>query len=408
MENNLFQGFKISQGNQKWKNSVLRQQTLYARQDDIRSEFSRDYNRILHSTAYRRLKHKTQVFFATRNDHVCTRIEHVNHVTAISYTIAKYLGLNTELTNAIALGHDIGHAPFGHAGELYLSKITNEELKYKFWHEKNSLRFVDYCETLEDPDGSQQNLNLTYAVRDGIICHCGEIDENGIKPREDFFDLYDIKSPGIVEPYSWEGCVVKICDKIAYLGRDIQDAITLNILEEDQLQELKKIIFPKHNGDHKEINNTVLIHDFIIDLCSNSSPTNGLRFSEEVFERMVQLKTFSNTNIYKHERLSVYKAYGELVVSSIFNLLKKFYAGTQTLDVIKRHSSTYPDLTEYFKKWLLLYANPPSKEYENPKYKNIKIYNLNEENDYYQAIIDFISGMTDTFAIKIFDEITSF
>ena len=394
--------------NPKWKNCISRQEALYSRQDDIRSEFARDYNRILHSTAYRRLKHKTQVFFATRNDHICTRIEHVNHVTAISYTIAKYLGLNTELTNAIAIGHDLGHAPFGHAGESYLCEIAKNELSENFWHEKNSLRFVDYCETLEDPEGAHQNLNLTYAVRDGIICHCGEIDENGIHPRGDYINLYDIKKPGEVTSYTWEGCVVKISDKIAYLGRDIQDAITLGILKEDLLHELKDILFPLSEGRQKEINNTVLIHNFIIDLCSNSNPAKGLKLSDEVFVRMNNLKKFNYKYIYGHERLTAYKNYASLIVKSIFNLLKNFYMNTQTLEEIRKHSAMYPTLTKYFTEWLDQFALHLNGDPEDNRFKNRKLYDLKKSKDYYQAIIDFISGMTDTFAIKIFDEITSF
>lgn len=139
----LFSNEIMDERHSKWEHAIDRLKDLYHRHDDIRSPFARDYSRILHSTAYRRLKHKTQVFFATRHDHIYTRIEHVNHVASVSYIIAKYLGLNTELTNAIAIGHDLGHAPFGHAGEIILSKITEDKLGIKFWHEKNSLRFIE-------------------------------------------------------------------------------------------------------------------------------------------------------------------------------------------------------------------------------------------------------------------------
>jgi dGTPase len=121
MQRGLFSKVSAHEGNPKWEQGISRMQPLYKKPNEIRSEFARDYNRILHCTAYRRLKHKTQVFFATSHDHVCTRIEHVTHVSSVSYTIANYLGLNTELTNAIAIGHDLGHAPFGHAGEKFLA-----------------------------------------------------------------------------------------------------------------------------------------------------------------------------------------------------------------------------------------------------------------------------------------------
>ena len=112
-------------------------------------------------------------------------MEHVAHVESISYTIAKELGLNVELTKAISIGHDLGHAPFGHQGESIISNLANKYLNNSFWHEKNGLRVVDKLELLEDNTGNYTNLNLTYAVRDGIICHCGEVDENGIIPRKE-------------------------------------------------------------------------------------------------------------------------------------------------------------------------------------------------------------------------------
>lgn len=168
---------------------IKREEKLYSRGNDIRSEFERDYTRVIHSNAYRRQKHKTQVFFSPENDHICTRIEHVTYVESISYTIAKYLGLNVELTRAIAIAHDIGHSPFGHQGEKILSEISKRDLGKTFWHEKNGLEFVDKIELLEDKSKNMQNLNLTYAVRDGIISHCGEIDENKLKPRDEYIDL---------------------------------------------------------------------------------------------------------------------------------------------------------------------------------------------------------------------------
>ncbi|MFW6172735.1 MAG: hypothetical protein ACOC5T_03225 [Elusimicrobiota bacterium] len=113
-----------------------RELLLYKREGDIRNEFLRDYCRILHCPAFRRLKHKTQVFSAPSNDHICTRIEHVNHVDSVSYVISQYLGLNTDLTNAIAIGHDLGHAPFGHQGEEVLKNISEEKIKQPFWHGK--------------------------------------------------------------------------------------------------------------------------------------------------------------------------------------------------------------------------------------------------------------------------------
>ena len=193
MKENLFESVASREENSAWQTHIKREKALYSRPNDIRSPYERDYTRILHCLAYRRLKHKTQVFFAPHNDHICTRMEHVTHVASVASTIAKYLGLNEQLTNAIAIGHDIGHAPFGHHGEDCLNNLLEQKqgtnAPKKFWHERNSLFFADYIETLQDPFGAEQPLNLTYAVRDGLICHCGEIDQQGIKPREENIDL---------------------------------------------------------------------------------------------------------------------------------------------------------------------------------------------------------------------------
>ena len=176
-----FNNVSSMSSNNNWDIHIAREKPLYKRENDIRSPYERDYTRILHSLAYRRLKHKTQVFFNIDNDHICTRMEHVQHVESVSCTIAKYLGLNVDLTKAIATGHDLGHAPFGHEGEVELTEIRKENGLDKFWHERNGLRVVDKLELLENDKRNFCNLDLTYAVRDGIISHCGDVYENGIK-----------------------------------------------------------------------------------------------------------------------------------------------------------------------------------------------------------------------------------
>lgn len=132
MKKNLFLEVSSNENNPNWEKHISRKDVLYSRENDIRSPYERDYTRILHSLAYRRLKHKTQVFFNIDNDHICTRMEHVQHVESVSCTIAKFLGLNLDLTRAIAMGHDLGHAPFGHEGEVELTKIREENGLDKF------------------------------------------------------------------------------------------------------------------------------------------------------------------------------------------------------------------------------------------------------------------------------------
>lgn len=410
LQQGLFSEVSINENNPKWQNCISRLNPIYRKSDDIRSEFARDYNRILHSNAYRRLKHKTQVFYATHNDHVCTRIEHVNHVASISQTLAKYLGLNTELVSSIAIGHDLGHPPFGHVGEEILKKIIKEHnIDLKFWHEGNSLRFVDKIETLPDSAGVERNLNLTYAVRDGIVCHCGEVDQNVLYPREESVDLEAILKTSEFQPFTWEGCIVKIADKIAYLGRDIEDALSYKILSISQKKELKKLA-ESHVGRFKitEINNTVLIHDFIIDLCRLSNPQDGIKFSKEYLELMKAIKDFNYENIYYHPRLLHYRKYAELIITSIFEILAGYYKEQNTLALIHKDKEFYPMLTSQFEDWLVKYSNINLKTNRKRHYQNHVLYNIEDLKDYQQAVIDFISGMTDHFAIKIFNEITSF
>lgn len=392
------------EGNEKYIESISREQNLYKRSDEIRSEFYRDYTRILHSTAYRKLKHKTQVFFATHNDHVCTRIEHVNHVASISYTISKDLGLNTELTSAIAIGHDVGHAPFGHQGETILKEIVCKDNIDTFWHERNSLFFIDNIETLPDVNGDEQNLSLTYAVRDGIVCHCGEVDETSIRPRNDVVDLKMIFMPNQYSPFTWEGCVVKISDKIAYLGRDIEDARLLNFLDDADTFELLQAFQDslKRKIEIKDINNTTLIHLFVIDLCKNSSPEEGLKLSIDNLKLMKFIKDFNYKKIYNNDKLNSFKNYTKLIINLIYNNLLVEY------DSIKKGNYELKSirsslLKNSFKEWLDKYSI-----HMNPKYKNKIQFNLDNEKDYKRCIVYYISGMTDSFAISIFNELNSF
>lgn len=392
--------YVANKNNPKWAYMIERKKQLYPRNNDIRSEFERDYTRIIHCNAYRRLKHKTQVFFSPENDHICTRIEHVTHVESTSYTIAKYLGLNIELTRAIATAHDIGHSPFGHEGEKVLSEIAKREIGESFWHEKNGLEYVDKIELLEDNLKNKQNLNLTYAVRDGIISHCGEINQNNLKPREEYIDLDTYCTPNQYMPYTWEGCVVKIADNISYLGRDIEDAITLGILDE-HLEKLYEIL--GKNSD-EIINNTVIINDLIYDLCQNSSPQKGLCFSDEKFELMKEIKKFNYKNIYFSDRIKPSSQYFKIVINQIYDTLKNTYKGNQTLENMEKMKKFYPKLINGFKDWLAYYWDLPRKEY----LKNDVIFQMEDEKSYAKAIIYYIAGMTDNYAIEMYNEIIGF
>lgn len=396
--------------NPKWKELIKREKELYSRADDIRSPFARDYTRILHSMAYRRLKHKTQVFFNINNDHICTRMEHVNHVESVSSTIAKELGLNEELTKAISIGHDLGHAPFGHHGEKVLSKFSEKYLHKKFWHEQNGLRFVDNIELLEDNYRFNKNLDLTYAVRDGIISHCGEVDQNGLRPRDELIDLKLFTQAGQYQPATWEGCVVKLSDKIAYVGRDIEDAINLGFLDASAQEKLLKMA---RLYDQKVMNTTVIMHNMIIDICNSSSPENGIALSQTFLEQINEIKKFNYTHIYGNKRLKPYMHYSELVITEIFTVLLDCYDEKHTFSALDTQLQYSPILLGSFKKWLCRYCESdfiPNNYIDRDRvYDNEKIYGrLENKKVYVQAIIDYISGMSDHFAIDVFNELITY
>lgn len=397
-----FSSVAATPSNPNWNNLISRKDELYKKENDVRSEFERDYDRIIYCNAYRRLKHKTQVFFLPKNDHICTRIEHVNNVDATSYTIAKALGLNTTLTRAISISHDIGHSPFGHKGEQILNKICMENGLESFWHERNGLNFVDNIELLTNVNNEEKNLNLTYAVRDGIISHCGEIDEISLKPRTEFIDLEkDYIKLNQYSPYTWEGCVVKISDKISYLGRDIEDAISMGILDSN-LNELYDLLEQPRSAN---LNNTNIIGDLIADLCLNSSANEGLKFSTATFEKIKRLKQFNYKYIYKHKCMNPSERYFSLVLNEIFNTLNECYDGMNTLEKLNSIKPFYTKVIDTFIKWISCYWNI---ETDRTHLKNKILYDMNNIKDYQTAIITYISGMTDSYAIETYNDVVKY
>ena len=407
-----FAEVKASPERENWQKLTARRDALYEKPNDCRDPFERDYTRILHSLAYRRLKHKTQVFFNIENDHICTRMEHVSHVESVSATIAKDLGLNVELTRAIAIAHDLGHAPFGHQGERELSAISEKYLGQRFFHERNGLRFVDDLELLQDDYRVYRNLDLTYAVRDGIISHCGEVDENGLAPRAEYIDLIrDYTSVGQYQPYTWEGCVVKLSDKIAYVGRDIEDAIRLKFLTRENIgvhTEMARVY------NKNAINTTVIIHNMIYDVCRNSSPDTGVRLSEEFSQQLNEIKQFNTDHIYRNNRLVPFTEYARVVITQLFEVLLDAYRGEETIAELRKRAEVYPELMNAFADWLSKFCEPQLNLFENVnehtvQCMNRKIYGtLETEQIYIQAILDYISGMSDNYCIKVFNELITY
>lgn len=377
-----------------------RQDSLYER-DSLRDCFYRDYTRILHASAFRRLKHKTQVFPHVENDHICTRMEHVLHVESVSTTIAEELGLNVHLTRAIALGHDLGHPPFGHRGEEILDHLSAETLGERFWHEKNGLRFVDDIELLEDPYRVERNLALTYAVRDGIISHCGEVDENGLRPRTTCTELAAFDRPGAMQSVTWEGCVVKLADKIAYIGRDIEDADALGMLGAEGREALAALQKDFHID---ALNTTGLMHRMICDVVESSSPEDGICLSADAAELMRRAKELNYRFIYRHPRFEPFLRYSELVLTEVFRALTSAFTGEAYLAVSPDLTERMPTLFGGFTKFVRPYLDRPLAGYENRKLYG----DLTDRRAHTRAVFDYVSGMTDAYLIRAYGELVNF
>ncbi|NLV91923.1 MAG: deoxyguanosinetriphosphate triphosphohydrolase [Firmicutes bacterium] len=227
---------------------------------EVRTEFQRDRDRILHSKAFRRLRDKTQVFIAPEGDHYRTRLTHTLEVAQIARTVARALRLNEDLTEAIALGHDLGHTPFGHAGEAALNCIYQPG----FRHNTHSLRVVDVLERLKP---GMRGLNLTWEVRDGIANHSGQ-------------EL----------PSTLEGQVVRLCDRIAYINHDIDDAVRAGILREEELPSQAIEVLGRDRSER--------IDRMVKDLISSSWDQSTIEFSPEVSAATSELREFLFATVY--------------------------------------------------------------------------------------------------------------
>lgn len=260
---------------------------VYEEPCDIRTDFQRDKDRIIHSKSFRRLMHKTQVFLAPEGDHFRTRLTHTIEVSQIARTIARSLALNEDLTEAIALGHDLGHTPFGHSGE----KILNEIHPGGFKHNVQSLRVVDYLESSE----SRRGMNLTQEVRDGIVNHTGK----------------DI-------PFTLEGQIVKISDRIAYINHDIDDALRSGVIS---FEDLPKDCISVLGKDHRNRINT-LVNDII----DNSADKDHITLSKECAHHMNLLRSFMFEHVYHNKNVKKVEdlAKVETIVESLYKYYQKY------------------------------------------------------------------------------------
>lgn len=333
----------------------------------FRGPYSRDRDHILYSGSFRRYTGKTQViYFATSFDEqLSNRSIHTLQVSQIARTIGKALKLNLDLIEAIALGHDLGHAPFGHDGEEILQEICQQRKIGLFFHNIHSLRIVD---KLAD---ACKGMNLAFQVRDGILSHDGEINEKYLKPdrgktEADLTGYCQKKSQRRktqIVPATLEGCVVRMSDAISYVGQDFEDAIRMGILKKSELPE----------GIKRELgeSNTDIINSLVTDIIINSYNSDEIIFSSDIAEKVFELKQFNSEKIYKNPRL---KAKKTKLRASFKCLFDKFCN-----DISRDDEDSL-----IFKEWIFNRGKNKGADYVNS--------NLPE-----QVVVDYIASMTDRY-----------
>lgn len=338
---------------------------------NLRSIFFHDTDKIIHSLAYTRYIDKTQVFYLFNNDHLTHRVLHVQFVSKIGRVIGRCLKLNEDLIEAISLGHDLGHAPFGHEGEEALDEICQKNKIGFFRHNAQSVRL------LEDIGQHGKGLNLSLQVLDGILCHNGEmINEKYFPNRKKTWKKFDEEYKNCllkknyskrIFPMTLEGCVVRISDIIAYIGRDFEDAVRLKLIKREEMP----IEAKKRLGD----SNDKIINSLVEDLIKNSYGKEYIAFSKDIFKNLNYLRKFNFEKIYFNSKI---KTETQKIKNMFWDLFKKYCEDVKN----KNYSSP---IYEYF-------LNSRSREY------------LKKTNNK-RKVVDFISGMTDNFFNKQYEEL---
>lgn len=338
--------------------------------EDIRPNYFRDIDKIIYSHCYSRYIDKTQVFSFKNNDHITKRIIHVQLVSKIARTIGRALNLNEDLIEAISLGHDVGHVPFGHVGESILNEISLKYLDEPFKHNVQSVRNLMVLEN------NGKGINLCVQVLDGILCHNGEklqkIYNYKHKTTEEFIKEYNkcyTKEKFDLVPMTLEGCVVRLSDVIGYLGRDIEDAITLGIIDKEDIP----INIRKKLGE----NNSSIISLIINDIIINSINKPYIKLSDEYYNLMNELLDFNYKNIYA----KAYTNDEKNKIKEMFNdIYKSYFTDLETNNI---NSSICK-----------VFLNEMNEEYKN-----------NTSNE--RIVIDYISGMTDDFFVNEYNKLSS-
>lgn len=339
---------------------------------DPRAPFALDRDRILYSGAFRRYSGKTQViYFASQLDEMLTsRIIHTLSVAQVARTIGKFLGLNEELIEAIALSHDLGHSPFGHDGEKFLSRICEDYGIGQYHHHIQSLHIVDSVAK------KGRGLNLTFQVRDGILSHDGEVHNRRLEPNkdkteEDLKKYIQTRKSGVyvdMMPMTLEGCVMRISDTVAYIGQDLEDAIRIEIIDRKDI--------PQELRDRLGSTNGEIMNTLIKDVIYNSYRKGYVTFSKEISSALKQLKDFNYEKIYLNKKL---KRDDEKIIHGFEVLFRLFLAdlknGTRTSRIYRHFLDT--------------------------KHKNY----LDSTNDA-EKVRDFIAGMTDRYYVEVLQDLT--
>ena len=326
-----------------------------------RQAFSVDVDRILHSLSYTRYIDKTQVFYLVKNDHITHRVLHVQLVSKIARTIGRFLGLNEDLLEAISLGHDIGHTPFGHDGERFLSRLCEQNDIGYFHHNLQSVQFLDRVER------KGQGWNLCLQTLDGILCHDGEVHNKRLSPsREKSFEVLDAEIQAkktdpetALVPMTMEGCLVRMTDTVSYIGRDIQDAIRLNLIQREELPDESVRVLGDTNG--------TIVFNLVTDIIRNSHNSPYIAFSPEVSEALRQLKSFNLERIYLNPRIKKHTA----KIEKLFEILFETY-----LEDISKNRESSPIFSQFMKGMTDAYIQ---------RHRPAEI------------VRDFISGMTDQY-----------
>jgi dGTPase len=311
-----------------------------------RQNFSLDTDRILHSLAYSRYIDKTQVFYLIKNDHITHRVLHVQLVSKIARTIGRLLRLNEDLIEAISLGHDIGHTPFGHDGEEFLSELSEQQGLGHFFHNIQGVRFLEKIER------KGKGWNLSLQVLDGILSHDGEVHNQALQPEKnrDFKLMDEIMEekqvhPTLeIRPMTLEGCVVRMADTISYVGRDIEDAIRLGLITRSDIPLECRRTLGETNG--------TIIYTLVEDLVANSLDRPYVSFSEEVAQALKSLKEFNQERIYLSGKVKMQTPKIRLMFGLLFEkYLRDLAKGDMESDVYKEFlegmSSDYTDATSH-------------------------------------------------------------